>query len=297
MRLTGSMTALVTPFRDGKVDAEALRRLVDFQIENGTSALVPCGTTGESATLTHEEHHEVIRLTIEAAHGRVPVIAGTGSNSTAEAISLTREAKKMGADAALLITPYYIKPTQEGLYAHYMAVADAVDIPQILYNVPARTAVSISPDTVARLSDHPNIVAIKEASGSMDYVSQLRSASDIVILSGNDNLTLPLMALGVSGAISVLGNVVPRECADMVEAALRGDWETARSIHYKTFGLTEALFLETNPIPVKAALAMMEMISPEIRLPLVPMSEKNLAKLRVELVARGLVPEHQPTHA
>lgn len=297
MRLTGSMTALVTPFRDGKVDAEALRRLVDFQIENGTSALVPCGTTGESATLTHEEHHEVIRLTIEAAHGRVPVIAGTGSNSTAEAISLTREAKKMGADAALLITPYYIKPTQEGLYAHYMAVADAVDIPQILYNVPARTAVSISPDTVARLSDHPNIVAIKEASGSMDYVSQLRSASDIVILSGNDNLTLPLMALGVSGAISVLGNVVPRECADMVEAALRGDWETARSIHYKTFGLTEALFLETNPIPVKAALALMEMISPEIRLPLVPMSEKNLAKLRVELVARGLVPEHQPTHA
>jgi 4-hydroxy-tetrahydrodipicolinate synthase len=290
MKFTGSMCAIVTPFRDGRVDSEALQRLVDFQVENGTSALVPCGTTGESATLTHEEHHQVIELTIKYARGRVPVIAGTGSNATAEAISLTREAKKWGADAALLITPYYNKPPQEGLYAHYMAVADAVDIPQILYNVPARTAVSINPETVARLASHPNIVAIKEASGSMDYVSQLRGLSSITILSGNDNLTLPLMALGATGAISVLANVVPRQCSEMMAAVDRNDWESARKIHYDTFGLTEALFLETNPIPVKAALEMMGIISNEIRLPLVQMSDKYTARLREELRKLGLLP-------
>lgn len=289
MIFTGSMCAIVTPFRDGKVDADALKRLVDFQIEHGTSALVPCGTTGESATLSHEEHHQVIELTIKYANGRVPVIAGTGSNATSEAISLTREAKKWGADAALLITPYYNKPTQEGLYAHYMAVADTVEIPQILYNVPARTAVSISPETVARLASHPNIVAVKEASGSMDYVSQLRGLSSITILSGNDNLTLPLMALGAKGSISVLANVVPKMCAEMMAAVERNDWETARQIHYKSFGLTEALFLETNPIPVKAALAMMGIISDEIRLPLVRMSEKFAPRLREELRQLALV--------
>lgn len=291
MKFTGSMTAIITPFRNGKVDQEALRRLINYQIENGTKALVPCGTTGESATLSHQEHSEVIRLTIEYTNGRVPVIAGTGSNSTAEAISLTREAKNAGADAALLITPYYNKPTQDGLFAHYSAVADAVEIPQILYNVPARTGVSISPETVARLSDHPNIAAIKEASGSMDYVSQLRGSSDIPILSGNDNLTLPLLALGASGAISVVSNVTPRECADMVAAAERNDWEAARTIHYRLFSLIEALFVETNPIPVKAALTMMEIISGEIRLPLTEATEKTQARLRLELLARGLVPE------
>ena len=289
MNFTGSMCAIVTPFRDGNVDAAALKKLIDYQVENGTSALVPCGTTGESATLTHEEHYQVIELTIKGAAGRVPVIAGTGSNATAEAISLTREAKKWGADAALLITPYYNKPTQEGLYAHYMAVADAVDIPQILYNVPARTAVSINPDIVARLAKHPNIVAIKEASGSMDYVSQLRGLSGITILSGNDNLTLPLMALGATGSISVLANVVPKLCAEMMAAVAANQWEKAREIHYKTFALTEALFVETNPIPVKAALAIMGIISDEIRLPMVRMSEKFAPRLRKELEALALV--------
>jgi 4-hydroxy-tetrahydrodipicolinate synthase len=288
MKFTGSMCAIVTPFRDGAIDSDALAHLIDFQIENGTSAIIPCGTTGESATLTHDEHHQVIELTIKFARGRVPVIAGTGSNATTEAVSLTREAKKWGADAALLITPYYNKPTQEGLYAHYMAVADAIEIPQILYNVPSRTAVSISPETVARLSKHPNIVAIKEASGSMDYVSQLRGLCGITILSGNDNLTFPLMALGATGAISVLANVVPGPCSEMTGAVARNDWDTARRIHYVTFGLTEALFLETNPIPVKAALAMMGLISDEIRLPLGNMSETFRARLRQELDALGL---------
>jgi 4-hydroxy-tetrahydrodipicolinate synthase len=283
------MCAIVTPFRNGRVDAEALERIIDFQVSNGTSALVPCGTTGESATLTHQEHHQVIELTIRFARKRVPVIAGTGSNSTSEAISLTREARRWGADAALLITPYYNKPTQEGLYSHYRAVADAVDIPQILYNVPGRTGVSISPETVARLADHRNIVAIKEASGSMDYVSQLRSMSDITILSGNDNLTLPLVSLGARGAISVLANVVPGLCADMLAAAARNDWDTAREIHFRTFGLTEALFCETNPIPVKAALAMMDLISPEIRLPMTPLDEKYLPRLHDELQKLGLI--------
>lgn len=291
MQFTGSMCAIVTPFRDGKVDIEALERIVNFQIENGTSGLIPCGTTGESATLTHDEHHQVIERTIKFAARRVPVIAGTGSNSTAEAISLTREARKWGADAALLITPYYNKPTQEGLYAHYKAVADAVEIPQILYNVPARTSVSISPETVARLAKHPNIVAIKEASGSIDYVSHLRGISDIAILSGNDNLTLPLMGLGATGAISVLANVTPRLCADMVAAVERNDWPTARKIHFSTFELTEALFVETNPIPVKAALAMMGYLKEELRLPLLPLDEKYRPRLAKEMEAMGLIGE------
>ncbi|MBX7244978.1 MAG: 4-hydroxy-tetrahydrodipicolinate synthase [Candidatus Sumerlaeaceae bacterium] len=289
MNFRGSMCALATPFRGWKVDADALERLVEYQIENGTSGLIPCGTTGESATLTHAEHHEVIALTVKFAHKRVPVIAGTGSNSTAEAISLTQAAKEWGADAALLITPYYNKPMQDGLYAHYKAVADAVAIPQVLYNVPARTAVSISPETVARLSGHPNIVAIKEASGSMDYVSQLRSLCDLTILSGNDNLTLPLMGLGAEGAISVLANVAPRHCSDMMAAVDRNDWNTARAIHYKTFALTEALFCETNPIPVKAALAMMGIMNGDIRLPLTPIGEKNSTRIRSELLALGLL--------
>ena len=291
MQFSGSMTAIVTPFRDGAVDAEALRSLIEYQISNGTSAIVPCGTTGESATLSHAEHHQVIELTIKYVGGRVPVIAGSGSNSTSEAISLTREAKKWGATAALLITPYYNRPTQEGLYVHYMSVADAVDIPIILYNVPSRTAVNIEPEIVARLSEHPNITAIKEASGSMDYVSRLRGLSDISILSGNDNLTLPLMGLGATGAISVLANVAPKLCSQMVDAAFRNDWDTARAIHFKTFGLTEALFTETNPIPVKAALALMGMISDEIRLPLMKLSETHIPRLRRELASLELLPK------
>ena len=289
MKLHGSMCAIVTPFASNKIDLSALERLVTFQIENGTSALIPCGTTGESATLSHAEHHEMIEQTVNFVGERVPVIAGTGSNSTAEAISLTREAKKWGADAALLITPYYNKPTQEGLYAHYMAVADAVDIPQILYNVPARTAVSIKPETVARLADHPNIVAIKEASGDLDYVSQLRGLTDLQILSGNDNLNLSFMGLGASGSISVLANVVPGMCSQMMTAATHNDWETARAVHFKTFSLIEALFVETNPIPVKYALHLMGMISDEIRLPMTPLAEQHRARLQRELSALGLL--------
>ncbi len=293
MNFNGSMCAIVTPFKDEQVDVAALERIINFQIENGTSAIIPCGTTGESSTLSHGEHHLVIEQTVKFTARRVPVIAGTGSNSTSEAISLTREAKKWGADAALLITPYYNKPTQEGLYAHYMAVADAVDIPQVLYNVPSRTAVSIEPETVARLADHPNIVAIKEASGSIDYISRLRGLCDLTILSGNDNLTLTLMALGAKGAISVLANVVPGMCAEMIGAIARNDWETAREIHFRTFGLTEALFVETNPIPVKAALAMMGIISDEIRLPLVTLDEKYQPRLKRELAALGLLSQKE----
>lgn len=285
----GSMCAVVTPMREGTIDKKALRELIDFQLANGTSGIIPCGTTGESATLSHDEHRAVIDLTIEQVNRRVPVIAGTGSNSTAEAVSLTAGAKKSGADAALLITPYYNKPTQEGLYAHYMAVADAVDIPIVLYNVPSRTAVSINPETVARLAKHPNIVAIKEASGSIDYVSQLRLLTDLVILSGNDNLTLPLMALGATGVISVLANVAPRQSADMCAAAARNDWETGRRLHQAVFPLVEALFCETNPIPTKAALHMMGLIGPEIRLPLTPLTEKNIVRLERELTALGLL--------
>lgn len=289
MNLHGSMCAIVTPFRDGKIDEAAFAKLIEQQIAGGTSAIVPCGTTGESATLSHEEHHEVIDLAIKYVNQRVPVIAGTGSNSTAEAISLTRHAKEAGADAALLITPYYNRPTQEGLYAHYMAVADAVDIPQIVYNVPSRTGVNIAPETVARLSKHPNIVAIKEASGSTDYVSQLASLCDIIILSGNDSMTLPLMALGAKGVISVVANVAPAQMSALVNAGLSGNWEEARRIHYQLYELMDVLFCETNPIPVKAALAMMGVISPEIRLPLTPLSEKNAPRVRAALEKLGLV--------
>lgn len=289
MNFHGSMCAIISPFRDGAIDLPALERIINFQIDNGTSALVPCGTTGESSTLTHDEHHQMIEMTIKYAKGRVPVIAGTGSNSTAEAVSLTREAKRQGADAALLITPYYNRPTQDGLYAHYMAVADAVDIPQILYNVPARTTVCIQPETVARLSSHPNIVAIKEASGSLDYVSQLRGMTDLTVLSGNDNLNLSLMGLGAKGSISVLANVIPGMCAEMMSAVERGDWDGARAMHYTAFPLIEALFVETNPIPVKAALAMMGFIAEEIRLPLTWLTRENMPRLRKELEALGLL--------
>lgn len=285
MNFSGSMCALVTPFNNTEIDFEALRRLVNFQIENGTSAVVPCGTTGESATLSNEEHRLVIEQTIQFVEGRVPVIAGTGSNNTAEAVALTKEAEKLGADGALLITPYYNKPTQEGLYAHYMAVADAVSIPIVLYNVPSRTAVCIAPETVARLAEHPNVGAIKEASGDLDYLSRLRGLSDITVLSGCDNINLALMNMGASGAISVLANVVPGLCAKLMEAAAGGDWATARDVHFRTFPLVEALFCETNPIPVKAALNMMGLVSSELRLPLTQISDGAMQRVRRELAA------------
>ena len=271
----GSIVALVTPFRNGKVDEKALGELVEFHIEKGTHAILPCGTTGESATLDHSEHVRTVEVVLEAASGRIQVIAGTGSNSTQEAIYLTGQAKKMGAAAALLVSPYYNKPTQEGLYLHYKTVAEATDIPIILYNVPSRTSKNIEPETVARLSEIENIVAIKEASGSLDQASRIASLCDITILSGDDSLTLPLMSIGATGVVSVAANIVPERVAEMTEAWLSGDPQKAKEIHYQLFPLFKALFIETNPIPVKAALAAMGKIEEEYRLPLCPMSESN----------------------
>jgi len=275
----GSIVALVTPFSNGEIDEKALGELVDFHIGNGTSAILPCGTTGESATLDHDEHLRVIQMVIEAASGKVPVIAGTGSNSTAEAIYLTREAAKLHAEAALLVSPYYNKPTQEGLYQHYKAVAESVDIPIILYNVPSRTGKNIEPETVARLSVIDNVAAIKEASGSLDQASQIASLCDITIVSGDDSLTLPLMSIGATGVISVAANVVPRLLANMTGAWLEGDPATARKLHFELFPLFKALFIETNPIPVKAAVAALGKIKEQYRLPLCPMGAPNREKL------------------
>ncbi len=289
----GSMVALVTPFKDGQVDEKRLRDLVEFHIENNTSALVPCGTTGESATLSMEEHERVIEIAIEAARKRIPVIAGTGSNNTAEAIELTRHAKKAGADAALLISPYYNKPTQKGLYLHFKAIAEAVDIPLILYNIQSRTAVNIEPETFAKLAQIKNIVGVKEASGNLEQMSRIRQlvGDDFDIISGDDALTLPLFAIGGTGVISVVANIVPKDVADMCAAFKRGNIKQAQELHYKLLPLIKAMFIETNPIPVKTAMGLLGMIDPELRLPLCPMSEENLAKLMNALKAYGLSTE------
>ncbi|HHL41012.1 MAG TPA: 4-hydroxy-tetrahydrodipicolinate synthase [Deltaproteobacteria bacterium] len=293
MRLTGSFTALVTPFKDGGVDEEALRRLVDFQIENGTSGLVPCGTTGESATLSHDEHDRVIDIVIEAAGGRVPVIAGTGSNSTAETVRLTRHAAEAGADAALLITPYYNKPTQRGLYEHYRSVAGEVSIPLILYNVPGRTGVNMTAETVARLSEIDNIIGIKEATADMAQVSDVieYSREGFIVLSGDDATTLSLLAVGGHGAVSVTSNVAPREMADMFRAFFEGDMEGARRIHYRLQPLNRAMFMETNPIPVKTALSLMGMVEEEFRLPLTAMTGRARERLAAALRDFGIGPK------
>ena len=277
----GSIVAIVTPFSNGVVDEKKLRELVDFQIENGTDAIVACGTTGESSTLDYEEHMDVIRIVFEQAGTRVPVIAGTGSNSTAEAIDLTRKAKEMGVAGVLLVTPYYNKPTQEGLYRHYMAIADAVAIPQILYNVPGRTGVNLLPETVARLAPHRNIVAIKEATGSLQQGSEVLAlcGDQIDVLSGDDFITFPLMACGARGVISVLANIMPKAVADLTDAFFAGDLETARQLHLKTLKISNAMFIESNPVPVKTALGLMGKCSDEVRLPLAPMSDANKAKL------------------
>jgi 4-hydroxy-tetrahydrodipicolinate synthase len=288
---TGSIVALVTPFRNGKVDVEAFRELIEFQISNGTSAISPCGTTGESATLSMEEHCRVIDLTVALVNKRVPVIAGTGSNSTAEAIELTKYAKKAGAEATLQVTPYYNKPTQEGLYQHYRAIAKAVPLPQVLYNVPGRTSVNILPETVARLAELPEVVAIKEASGDLGQMAEImRLAGDkITLLSGDDNLTLPVLAIGGKGVVSVLANVAPRDTADLVNVWDRGDIDQARKIYYKLLPLCKAMFYETNPIPVKTALALMGKMDGELRLPLAPLSPANHEKLKMTLREYGLL--------
>ena len=287
----GSIVAIVTPFRDGKVDEEAYRELIEFQIENGTSAIVPCGTTGESATLSMEEHARVIEIAIEAVNKRVPVIAGTGGNSTQEAIELTEHAKKVGADATLQVTPYYNKPTQEGLYQHFKAIAQAVPLPQVLYNVPGRTSVNMLPGTVARLAELPEVVAIKEASGSLGQMAEVvRLAGDkITLLSGDDNLTLPVLAIGGKGVVSVVANIVPKDNADMVKAWEEGDVKKATELYYKLLPLCQAMFYETNPIPVKTSLALMGKIKEEMRLPLCPMAPANLEKLKKALSEYGLI--------
>ncbi|OGC00667.1 MAG: 4-hydroxy-tetrahydrodipicolinate synthase [candidate division NC10 bacterium RIFCSPLOWO2_12_FULL_66_18] len=287
----GSLVALVTPFRDGKVDEATLKELVEFQIKNGTDAIVPCGTTGESPTLDHDEHNRVVDIVITAVNKRIPVVAGTGSNSTAEAISLTRHAKQAGADGALIVLPYYNKPTQKGLTEHCRAIADAVDLPLILYNIPGRTGVNMLPETVAQLADHPNIVGMKEATGNLEQMTQdiVLCGDKLSFLSGDDTLTLPLMAVGGRGIISVVANIVPRDVADMTHAFLNGDWKRARELHLKLFPLSQAMFIETNPIPVKTALAMMGKIREEFRLPLCPMTEANRKKLETALRAYGLL--------
>lgn len=287
----GSFVAIVTPFKNGKIDEKAYADLIEFQIREGTQGIVPCGTTGESATLTHQEHERVIELTVEIVNKRIPVIAGTGSNSTSEAIMLTRHAKDAGADAALLITPYYNKPTQEGLYQHYKAIAESVNIPQFMYNVPGRTGVNMLSETVARLSKVKNIIGIKEATGDMRQVSDVIAlcGENFIVLSGDDFTTFPLMILGGKGVISVTANIAPRDAATMCNEFFNGNLKKAREIHYKMMPLNDAMFYETNPIPVKTALSLMGKVSGEIRLPLCQMSEKNLERLKGVMKGYGLI--------
>ncbi|MCU0572086.1 MAG: 4-hydroxy-tetrahydrodipicolinate synthase [Syntrophobacteraceae bacterium] len=288
----GAMVAIVTPFKGGLLDEAALRDLIDFQIANGTQGIIPCGTTGESATLSFQEHERVVEITVEQVGKRVPVIAGSGSNSTGEAIRLTKHAKTAGADGALMISPYYNKPTQEGLYQHFRKVAEAVDIPIVLYNIPGRTAVNMEPDTIARLAKIDNIVGVKEASGSMKQITDIiaRCGDDFSVVSGEDFLTFPLMCVGGKGVISVTSNIAPRDMSDLCSLLLEGKVAEARPLYYKLLPLCHGLFYETNPAPVKAALAMMKKIeSDEVRLPLVQMSEANRERLRRDLQAYGLL--------
>ena len=278
----GSFVAIVTPFKNGKVDEKALRGLIDFQIAGGTQGIVPCGTTGESATLSHEEHDEVIRIAVDACKGKAKVLAGTGSNSTWEAIELTQHAQNAGADGSLLITPYYNKPSQEGLYLHFVAVAQETDLPIILYNVPGRTAVNMLPKTVKRLTEVKNIVGFKEASGSLTQISEILSlcGKDFTVLSGDDALLWPILAIGGKGVISVTANILPDKVFQLCQAAAAGDVEKARSLHYELMELNEVLFIDTNPVPVKAALTLMEKIGGELRSPLAPLSQDHLERLK-----------------
>ncbi len=289
MQFTGSIPAIVTPFKDGQVDLDALSTLVDWQIAEGSSAIVACGTTGESPTLTPEERASVVRTVVQRSHGRVPVLAGTGTNDTRTTIAATRAAREWGADAALVVTPYYNKPTQEGLFLHYEAVSKATDLPVMLYNVPGRTGVSFTPETVARIAKLPRVVAIKEAGGSLDFVSQLRTLSDIAIVSGEDSLTFPMICMGAVGVVSVLANVMPRETAALCAKAIAGDLAGARAIHQRVFPVIKALFIESSPIPAKTALKLMGRGNGEVRLPLCGMLPENEAKLRAALVQAGAI--------
>jgi len=287
----GAIVAIVTPFKKGKVDEEALRRLIEEQIAGGTDGIAPCGTTGESTTLSHEEHDRVIEIVIDAVKKRVPVIAGTGSNSTAEAIRLTKHAWQAGADAALIVCPYYNRPTQEGLYQHYKAVAETVPIPVIIYNIPGRTGVNMLPETMVRLAKIPNIVGVKEAAGSIKQMSDIINlcGPDFDVISGDDAFTLPLLAIGGKGVISVISNIVPAAMAGLVDAFFAGDLQKARELHQKMSPLIDALFIETNPTPIKAALAILGKIEYELRLPLCRMAEKNESVLKKAMKDYGLL--------
>lgn len=287
----GALTAIITPFRDGAVDEAALRELVEWQIQSGIDGLVPCGSTGESATLSHTEHERVIKITIEQTRKRVPVVAGTGSNSTAEAIRLTASAREMGADGALLISPYYNKPTQDGIYKHYKMVAASVDLPIFAYNIPGRTGSNIAPETFARLAEIKNIIGVKEASGSTEQTSDILRLTNgkFTVLSGDDALTVPLMAVGAKGVIATIGNAMPREIHELATAGLAGDFERARQLHYKMLPLMRTLFIETNPICIKQALAFMGKCCNELRMPLVPMTAPAAEKLKAAMKELRLI--------
>ena len=288
----GSFVALITPFKNGKVDEKRLAELIEWQIRSGTHGIFPCGTTGESATLSHEEHTQVVKLVVDIVKKRVPVVAGSGSNSTAEAIRLTREAQEVGADGVVMISPYYNRPTQEGIYQHYRAVAQAVPgFPIVFYNIPGRTGSNIEPSTMARLAEIDNIVGVKEAAGSIDQVLNIITAcgDKLAVFSGEDSLTFSMMSLGGKGVLSTVANVAPREMADLANAGLAKQWDRAAQLQLKLIPLIRALFLETNPIPAKTALALMGKCELELRLPLVPMAEANLARLKTVLKEYGFL--------
>lgn len=286
----GSIVALATPFKNGTLDEETLAQLVEWHIKEGTNGIVPCGTTGESPTLSFEEHEEVIEIVVNVVKKRVPVIAGTGSNSTSEAIYLTQHAEKVGADAALVVSPYYNKPTQRGLIEHFKAIAESTKLPIIVYNIASRTGVNIEPETMAVISKIKNIVGVKESSGNLEQMSRIHQlcGESFVLLSGDDALTLPLLAIGGKGIISVVANIVPRDVAAMVKAFEQGKLDEARAYHYKLLPLVKAMFMETNPIPVKTAMGFMGLCSPELRLPLVAMEGENLEKLKTAMTEYGL---------
>jgi 4-hydroxy-tetrahydrodipicolinate synthase len=290
-KFTNSIVAIVTPFCEDRVDEKALEKLIEFQIQNGTSGIVPCGTTGESATLSMEEHKMVVEIVVQKVRGRIPIIAGTGSNNTKEAIELTSHAKDVGADAVLLVAPYYNRPTQNGLYEHFKTISESVNIQSIIYNIPSRTGVNIEPDTMAKIAGLKNVIGVKEASGNLDQMSRIIAAcpKDFIFLSGDDGLTLPVMSIGGKGVISVAANIVPKDISQMVTAFNKQDIQKAIRIHYHLLPLLRVLFIETNPIPVKTAMVLMRLIKEGIRLPLTRMSEQNFAKLKQVMYEYGLI--------
>lgn len=288
----GSIVAIITPFKNDKIDEKTYRGLIEFQIKNGTSGVVPCGTTGESATLSYEEHDRVIEITVEQVKGRIPVIAGTGSNSTQEAIMLTKHAAKVGADASLQVAPYYNRPTQKGLYEHFRAIAECADIQIVLYNIASRTGVNIEPETIAKLAkDCKNIVGVKEASGSLEQMARIKllCGPNFNLLSGDDALVLPVLGIGGTGVISVAANIVPKDMANLVDEFEKGNIKKAQEIYYKLLLLIKAMFIETNPIPLKTAMGLLRLCQPDLRLPLCAMSDENLEKLKKALQDYGLL--------